>query len=230
MTAPHGMCSETVARALAGVGFDALAAIHPLPWTEQAPASRLLAGWDPAEFAGPCAVIPRFTLDWTATEIALRAFLGHPIVIYGHHEDLAGGLEPLAEAALRVNRLGSVEWTSLGEIARRNYAVRIAGGTARVRPFAGRVAVTLPAAVEQVVVEAPRESAADFAGWALGDDVATVRFDVPIHRPPGPLEIRLRPADAVDLAAVKPPPWTPWPLLRRVATEARDRALPLRAA
>ena len=87
------------------------------PWTETPPADRLLAGWDPAEFAGPCAVIPRFPLSCSATEIALRAFLDQPLVLYGHHDDLAQGLDPLAEAAARVNRLGDVEWTSVGSIA-----------------------------------------------------------------------------------------------------------------
>ena len=59
MTPPHGMCSESTARALGAVGFDALCAIHPLPWAERTPASRPLAGWDPAEFSAECAVIPR---------------------------------------------------------------------------------------------------------------------------------------------------------------------------
>ncbi len=46
MTAPHGMCSAAVAAALPPLGFDALCAIHPLPWRESAPAERPLAGWD----------------------------------------------------------------------------------------------------------------------------------------------------------------------------------------
>ena len=47
----------------------------------------------------------------------MRAFLDHPVVLYGHHEDLAGGLEPLARAAEAVNRLGDVHWMSMGDIA-----------------------------------------------------------------------------------------------------------------
>ena len=48
MMPPHGLCSEPMARALGDVGFDALCAIHPLPWTEQPPADPPLAGWRPA--------------------------------------------------------------------------------------------------------------------------------------------------------------------------------------
>ena len=93
-----------------------------MPWAERPPASRPLAGWDPAEFAAGCAVIPRLHFDSSDADIALRAFLGHPLVFYGHHEDLADGLDPLAEIAARVRRLGEVRWCSLGEIAASNYA------------------------------------------------------------------------------------------------------------
>ena len=37
MTPPHGLCSESVTQALAAVGFDALCAIHPIPWTGAPP-------------------------------------------------------------------------------------------------------------------------------------------------------------------------------------------------
>jgi hypothetical protein len=229
MTAPHGMCSPSVARALGAVGFDALCAIHPLPWAEQPPQDRLLAGWEPAEFADGCAVIPRFTLDWTAAEIALRAFLGHPLVVYGHHQDVARGFEPLEEAAARINRLGEVEWTSLGRIALGNHALRMSGDTARVRPFAGRVVVTLPERARALAIEPPRGAGPALLGWVPASGGPLVPFGVPVERVGGcTYELRLRVAGSVDPLTVAPPAWRPWPLLRRAATEARDRALPLR--
>jgi hypothetical protein len=48
----------------------------------------------------------------------LRAFLGQPSILYGHHDLLADGLEVLGQAAQELNRLGSVRWSSLAEIAR----------------------------------------------------------------------------------------------------------------
>lgn len=228
MTPPHGMCSASVARALGAVGFDALCSIHPLPWTESPPADRLLAGWDPAEFAGPCAVIPRFPLTCSATEIALRAFLDQPLVLYGHHDDLAQGLDLLAEAAARVNRLGDVEWTSLGSIALGNHAIRLEGDTAWVRPYSGRIRVQLPDRVRALALEEPRDVDGSVLGWSVpsGPEVA---FGVPVPCAGGRVvEARLRVADPVDPGDVGAPAWRPWPPLRRVATEARDRALPLR--
>jgi hypothetical protein len=229
MTAPHGMCSQSVVRALGALGFDALCAIHPLPWAEQPPQDRLLAGWDPAEFADGCAVIPRFTLDWTEAEIALRAFLGHPLVVYGHHQDVARGLEPLAEAAARINRLGDVEWTSLGRVAVGNHELRMSGDTALVRPFAGRSEVTLPESASTLVVEPPRGAGPALLGWSPAGGGPLVPFGAAVECAGGrAYELRLHVAGAVDPLTVEPPAWRPWPVLRRAATEARDRALPLR--
>jgi hypothetical protein len=229
MTPPHGMCSPEMARALGVVGFDALCALHPLPWREGSPADRLLAGWEAAEFAGPCAVIPRMPLFASAADIALHAFLDHPVVLYGHHEDVANGLEPLAAAAQRVNALGCVEWTPMEDIVLGNRAVRVEGDEVRVRPFSGRMRVELPDGARTVAVLAPRDADACFDGWSIGDGPLRA-FGGAVHCEPGrTVELRLRPIGEIDPGAVPAPPWRPWPILRRAATELRDRTLPLRA-
>ena len=167
MVPPHGLCSRVVADALGVLGYDALCAIHPYPWTERAPRDDLLAGWGPASFVAGCAVLPRFPLTCSAAEVALRAFLGQPLILYGHHDDLADGLEPLVDAARNVNRLGDVEWKSLGAIAATSYDLRVDGSTAIVQPWARRLRVALPDGVTDVVVEAPRMAGSDAAlrGW-----------------------------------------------------------------
>lgn len=228
MTPPHGMCSPEMARALGAVGFDALCALHPLPWQEDSPADRLLAGWDAAEFAGPCAVIPRMPLSASYADIALHAFLDHPIVLYGHHEDVAGGLAPLAEAAGRVNAVGSVAWTPMEDIVLGNRAVRSDGGVTVVRPFSARMRLELPAGTEALVVRAPRDADEHFDGWSDGDGrMRSFGERVPCDGSRS-LEVRLRPKGAVDPATIAPPPWRPWPIVRRAATEVRDRTTPLR--
>jgi hypothetical protein len=228
MTPPHGMCSPEMARALGAVGFDALCSIHPMPWTETPSPDRILAGWEPAEFAGPCAVLPRFPLHSSATDVAIRAFLDHPLILYGHHEDLAGGLDLLAEAAQRVNRLGEVEWMTLGDMGLGHGLVRIDGPTAWVRPLSGRLRIWPAGATERLVVLPPRDAADEFSGWTL-DGASTVPFGQPIPWQGKRLvEVRLQPAAVADPHAVPAPAWTPWPVVRRAATELRDRALPLR--
>ena len=229
MTPPHGMCSEGMVRALGALGYDALCAIHPLPWTEHPPPDRPLAGWDPADFAGGCAVIPRVPLPEPAAALALRAFLGHPIVLYGHHGDVAGGLEPLADAAARVARLGDVRWMSLGDIAAGNHALRVDGDTAVVTAYARRLRVDVPAGVRRLTVAAPRGAGDALTGFSAGGGGPVAFGAFAAVAGDTVAELRLTGAVATDPSAVAPPAWRPWPVLRRLATETRDRAQPLLA-
>jgi hypothetical protein len=228
MMPPHGRCSEHAARALSAVGFDALCAIHPAPWTEERPASPPLVAWNPAEFIGGCAVIPRDALSSTQADIALRAFLDHPVIIYAHHDDVAAGLEPLAEAAARVRRLGDVRWMSVGAIARSNHVDRVSAGRVVVRPYARRLDVAVPEGATAIVVEAPEPIGArlELRGWSVGAG-PVLAFGAPQAVAAGEHEVRLHGTRDVDPATVAAPAWRPWPKLRRAGTELRDRAVAL---
>jgi hypothetical protein len=233
MMPPHGRCSQAMSRALGAVGFDALSAIHPLPWTNEWRTGPVLTGFRPADVVGGCPVIPRMPLQSTASDVALRAFLEHPVVLYGHHQDVAGGLEPLAEAARTVNALGDVEWTSVGEIALGNATTRVVDGTLAVRPFSRRLLLDPPPTARAVTVEAPQDAVADgaLAGWSV-DGGTVVPFGEARAIPPAgtrPLTLRLHGPGDVAPEALRMPAWQPWPKLRRIATEARDRVAPLRA-
>jgi hypothetical protein len=231
MTPPHGLCSEEMTRALSAVGFDALAGLHPLPWTDRRPAQDVLAGWRPADFVGGCAVIPRIPLESSMASIAHRAFLDHPIVLYGHHQDICAGLDPLAAAAAAVNRLGDVRWMSMGEIATSNAETHQSGDSLVVRPHARRIRMTLPAEARRLTVEAPSDLLEDaaLAGWSVSSG-PVVAFGEEVTIPPGDLEIRLHGTRDADPRSVSAPAWRPWAKLRRVLTEGRDRALPLKAS
>ena len=222
MVPPHGMCSSTMARALGRLGFAALASIHPFPWAITPPEDELLAGWGPATFAEGCPVIPRVLFDATDAEVALRAYMDHPIVLYGHHDDLADGLDVLAAAAARVNRLGDVRWMAPEEIAHSNVAIRRDGDALSVRPFAQRVRVGRATTLS---VESPSEA---HAGWSVGSGAELHPFGVPVDVGGEPVEIRLRARNEVDPASVPAPALSVWPRLRRIATESRDRLAPLR--
>lgn len=226
MTPPHGMCSASVARVLAPLGFDALCSIHPLPWRESVPPDRPLAGWEPADFAAGCAVIPRLPFTVDPAEIALRAYLNQPLVLYGHHEDLAGGLDPLADVAARVNAMGKVRWASLAEIAASNWAASPDGATLRVRPYSHRLRLDGAGAAHAVTLERPRRLGGEFPGWTI-DGSGPRAFGEPAPLPDGEAELRLAPTAPLDPATVPAPPARPSRRLRRVATEARDRLRPL---
>jgi hypothetical protein len=235
MVPPHGLCSRTMTRALGALGYDALCAIHPYPWTERPPRDHLLAGWAPTAFLAGCAMLPRFPLHCSSAETALRAFLDQPLVLYGHHDDLAGGLEPLVEAARNVNRLGEVQWMSLGDIAASSYDIRVEGATAVIRPWGRRVRVALPAGVTDLVVEAPAMTGADAAlrGWrpAASAMAAPLAFGAAAPVAGGrEALVELVSQWEADAWSVRAPAWRPWPGVRRAATETRDRLLPVRAA
>jgi hypothetical protein len=228
MVPPHGMCSAAVARALGVLGYDALCAIHPYPWREVAPAEVPLAGWEPAEFAAGCAVIPRLHLDTDFEEMRIRAFLDQPLVVYGHHNDLAGGLDRLAEVSGRIAGLGEVRWGPLDEIAAANFRAERESGEIVLRPFSHRQVVDVDPAARELTVLAPRDGEDAFAGWSIGDG-RRLPFGTPVPVPPGRLELRLVPVAPVDPKNVPAPRPSVWPVVRRFATETRDRLEPLLA-
>ncbi len=171
-------------------------------------------------------MIPRLPFTASSTELALRAYLDQPLVLYGHHEDLADGLDLLAELAGRVNRLGPVEWASLSEIAAGNRATAWRDGVLHVRPFAHRLQVEIADPEARVAVERPRGLGRELSGWRDGEGAAH-DFDLPAELPAGRHELRLAPAGAIDPTSVPAPPASVWPALRRAATETRDRLAPL---
>jgi hypothetical protein len=128
MVPPHERLSEPVARALRACSFDAVCTTRPYPWVANTPERHWLArppeagplaAWHPVDrVAGGLPMLLRAEFDHPREDLALRAFLGQPLILYGHHDLLAGGPNALAQAAAQINRLGDVRWCSLGEIAR----------------------------------------------------------------------------------------------------------------
>jgi hypothetical protein len=128
MVPPHERVSEAMARALAVCGFQALCTTRPYPWAVTSP--RLpwltrpaeagpLAAWRPVDVvAGGLTVMLRADLALAPREdLVLRAFLGQPLILYGHHDLLRDGPAALTEAAAAIERLGEVRWGSLAQIA-----------------------------------------------------------------------------------------------------------------
>ena len=229
MVPPHGALSERIARALLRTGYEAACANSPYPWLDRPPPDRLVAGWGVTEIVvGGLPMIPRFRLA-DRDDLPLRAFLDQPLVLYGHSEDLADGYSVLAEAAEDVNALGGVEWASPRAIAQTNYAVLERGETANLRLFTRWARVRLPAGVRSLVVELPAsadglEHVAVSTNDGPGRLVAVgERVDVAAG---GIIDVRLTRRDALSPPLVPRPRRSPWPILRRTLTEARDRTLP----
>jgi hypothetical protein len=237
MVPPHEECSEAMAVAMARTGFAAAAMTRPFPWLSSPPqhwlsapdAAGALAGWSPADVTPDgLPVLLRHPLadpHFTPGEVALRAYLDQPLILYGHHDDLADGLDLLAERSAAVAQLGRVRWGSLGAVASASVYTRREGDLLRLRPYSRHIRVELPDGVERVTVETPWDG--------RGETVEAPGRVVPTGEPfaageRGELELRLRRPDAVAPDHVAPPPRRPWPLARRLASETRDRVAPAR--
>lgn len=237
MVPPHEECSQATVEGLLRSGFEAITMTRPFPWLLQPPRTWLarpegvdaLVGWRPADFAGALPVLLRHPLlSRDAPELVLRAFLDQPLILYGHHGDLAeNGLDLLASAVAEVNKLGATQWCSLSEIVATNFETRLQGPQLSVRPLARRARLTIPNAVERLVVELPAAHPGP-ANERLVIDGRPARFDDPVEVVPGAtVELRLQAGNLVDVATVPAPRRKPAALARRALGESRDRLLPL---
>jgi hypothetical protein len=232
MVPPHGACSEPVLRRMLAFDLEAVCMSDP---PAPAPGDDLPALRPVDLVAGGMPVIPRVPIGRADDEIALRAFLDQPLVVYGHHADVASGLEVLEAAAARVNSLGAVRWCSPVEIGRSNYESRREGRLMEVRVMSRRAAVQVPADVDAIRVQMPgatSESAQAVLRWATAsrplrllaggwsaeavpvEGGQTVTVQLASRQPVDPYRLRSR----------RPPAWG---LARRTLAQGRDRAAPL---
>jgi hypothetical protein len=232
MVAPHGLCSEQTMRAMLLTGYEGLC--HA--WGSPRSVDRPLADWEPAEIrAGGLPVFPRLPMTSPRDDLVLRSFLGQPLILYGHHWDLAEGVGMLDEAAAFVNREQGIVWGGLTDIARSSYVTKRDGTTLRVRVFTRDAKLDMPDGIENVIVELPRahgEPEQEIVTLTTARGSASSAFTdgssgpFPIDEP-GAARISLVRLDAVDLSCVSSPRLRLEPILRRAASEGRDRLAPL---
>ncbi|MGI9624398.1 MAG: hypothetical protein ACR2PK_16310, partial [Acidimicrobiales bacterium] len=234
MTPPHGRCSTRIAEALFRLGFDGLCIDDVYSWSSETDPDPVLHGWFPADLvAGGLPVLPRTLFEHDPRELAFRAFLRHPLVIYGHHQDVAEGLEVLRSFTDLTNSFGEVRWSGLDEILTTNVATRVDGSQLRARVYSREVEFDVPDGVDEVVVETPGVAGlSDTTQIDLGGPVAYTTdanriISSPVEASPGKVRVSFAPKSPVDADSVPAPPSRPWPMVRRVLTESRDRAMPL---
>jgi hypothetical protein len=229
MVPPHDRCAQEALLPFARVGFDAIT----LGFGHRSP-SDLLASWEASEFREGLAVVKRRPFGSDIAEWGLMAYLGQPLVAYGHESDLRNGLAVLSEVKSAFDSLGGVDWMSLDAIALSNFATRRAGSELRLRPFSRRVRVAPDPGIESIVVELPPTHHASeqervvvsrdgqTAELAFGAGSSTA--PIPVVPGRGPLEIRLVRTDAVRPEEVPCRNLRVSSYLRRALAESRDRA------
>lgn len=238
MAAPHGRCDENAARALFRCGYDALCISRPYPWLERPPADRLLAGWYPAEYVtGGLPVLPRHSVRNDRQDLRFRAWLGHPLIVYGHHDDLATDRDDLPAIAEWIDGLGPVHWTGLRSIVETNHWTRSAGAELEVLLFSSRVRVRLPPGTSQlrILIPAPGATVDEAMLWVAGarhrlratSDGDRLTSEAIACGGNGFVEVTFRCADPVDIDHKVRPSRHVWPYARRLLTESRDRVVPI---
>ena len=228
MAAPHGTCSEQMLSALLAARFEAICIGGAQPWLDEA-----LSGsgrrWHPADVVRGLPVIPRIHFDDPPEDVVFRAYLRQPLVVYGHHNDLARGFELLEDWSARINDLGEVQWVALERISRGNLSRRREGRALRLRLFTRRAHVDVPDGVDELVIELPNAVADVVAVSGVAETFGPAGAGDAVRVPvagPGEHEVRTLPADA-DLEAGRGLIVEPFAFARRVLVEGRDRALPL---
>lgn len=232
MVPPHGACSSAMLAELPGCGFESacvsagsLGLNNPgQPWTET-------LGFFPSEIINGCPVLPRWGLGGKVENTLLvAAYLGQPMILRGHHQDLRQGLEILDGFADFINGLGNVLWSDMGGLSRRNYLWRMEGTLCRLRPLGIATDFVPPDGATALVVESPTTLGGD-TRWTVANDGSTAillsgePFPLPEQDGRGLSIIRAVPPVPAGADLGKPSAKL---VLRRLLTEARDRVSALR--
>jgi hypothetical protein len=237
MVAPHERLGELAAEALLACGFEGFSNTRPYPWLDSAHdlswlsrplGAGPLVGWRSAELVGAgLPALLRLDFRHPREELVIRAFLGQPLIMYGHDDLLRGGTEELERTVEEIGRVGEVRWQSLAGIARSSVATRRRGSTLEVRMLGRRIVFDVPAEITEVCVnsEAVRRSPATrltITGPAVKvrDDEATGHTLLAVRRP-GRVEVALD--HHLNPQTVPAPPASVRSVVRRIAAEGRDR-------
>jgi hypothetical protein len=240
MEAPHGALSKDVFQELLLLGYEAALSTTELLVRHNRHAAWPLAfGMDRTEIlGGGLPVIPRIkmSIDWK-NDVLLAAFLRQPIVVAGHHYDVAEGMDILAELAATVNRLEGVAWSDLRGILQTNYVTRVEKGTLIIKMFARAVTVPVPPGVDSISVVRPwiEEGKSENLVVTANGRVETSRGIGPFTdalsiENASTVEIASEIENPVHFSSVPKPRQSIWPIARKILMEIRDRLSPALAS
>ena len=231
IAAPHGGCSESMMAQMLRLALEG-ACVSAGPTVRCNPSKNwpLGFGLSPVCFmAGGFPVIRRFHLRYGLLPLRFAAFLGQPILSYGHHQDCAEGLGQLAETADIVNAWAKTTWSDLGSILCDHCRTKTEGDLLHVQMGARQARVTVPEGIFQVAVHAYGATGADCKLTAASAaQIQTWALDVPNRVAPSTvLTLRISSCRPLDPAIVERPGYRVWPPVRRALAIGRDRLMPI---
>lgn len=238
MVAPHSACSESTTDLMLSLGYEgATIAIRSLLKWNRGKRWPLNFGLGPVLWMGAgFPVIYRFEMRrYMQTQLHLTAFLGQPLVFYGHHGDCSTGMGNLARVAAALAKFDT-QWGNLTRIMRSNYRTRMEGSLLHIQMASRRIELEVPQQATAISVERPwirdddLEHLAFRGGDHQGQTLLAGRVTHPVAVSPGSkITLSAVPKAQVDHKVLGRPPVRLWPMLRRMLTEARDRLQPLAA-
>lgn len=168
MAPPHGACSEKLLAQMAAAGFEAASISFGSlrKYNRDAKWLRRI-GVKSMEIINGLPVFARFPISSNCRNTILEAaYLNRPIILMGHHKNVAGGLSILEEAAQFINSLGHVEWTDMTRIARAHNDHGAANRAASQENKRGRYRTDIWPVIRRQMTEF-RDRTAPFAGKLL---------------------------------------------------------------
>ena len=233
MAPPHGACSEETLAQMALVGYEAACISRGSlrHYNSRSDWVRAL-GMRPSDNIRGLPVFPRFRISMDCQNAILVAvLLRQPIIPVGHHQDVAENLYLLAHLSRFINSLGDVRWTNMASIARSHYSQMVDGHVLHLKLHSKMVEVSVPDGINQISVQRPwledemNEPLLLNITDKEGNVMRKEKASVAVH--PGQ-RVQIVSGGLLEYASdhCSHKKFNPWPSLRRLFTESRDRLAP----
>lgn len=233
MAAPHGVCSEPMMEDMARCGIEAACISFGSLYKANRERDWVVPmGIGSSTIVSGLPVFNRIHLSMNFTnEIFLAAYLNQPIIPNGHHWDLKDHLETLRSQVEVINSLPDIYWGSMQDISSLNYLAKAEGEELKVKILSRRIIVTVPSGIKSLRLGASDLTDCDGRVHALyavnSEALRSLSPDGTISVRPGDRVLILSPSPKrVDPSQVLLPPTPIKAILRRFATESRDRLRP----
>jgi len=237
MAPPHGACSEETLKQMASLGYEAACISRgSLAYHNKQASWIRTVGMRPCDNIHGLPVFPRFRISKDCqNEILVAALLRQPIIPVGHHQDVAENMDLLAQLSAFINSLGEVRWTDMASISRSHYSKLTDEDILYLNMHSKIADVLIPEEVNHIVIGRPWFQEKDREPFLIRNDLnysktlIPIKFNEPVAVHPGQqiqivLSQCLQFQDNFDsLYKFK---YKPWPYVRRLITEARDRLSP----
>lgn len=232
MAPPHGACTEEIIAQMARTGYEAVCVSRGSLRHYNRKANWVLTlGMRPSDMICGMTIIPRFRMSRNCeNSILISAFLRQPIIPVGHHQDIAEGIEILNDLSKFINSLGDVSWANMTKISRSHYSQMIEGRTLHLRMHSNHIEVSIPEGINEVLVQRPwLEGQTDQLWFGSLEDINVVPKDfrepIAVHPCQQIRIISHKPMESADGQELREK-FRPWPIMRRIITETRDRLRP----